>query len=69
MMSSGCEAGSINLGNKDMKIGIFTGGTSVRLKNIFTCISRYLTGKHEIIPDIKYSPNLKAPDAVSDSVD
>ena len=44
---SGCEARAINLGNKNMKIGIFT-GTSVRLKNIFTDISRYPTGKHEI---------------------
>ena len=31
-----------------MKIGIFTGGTSVRSKNIFNAISRYPTGKHEI---------------------
>ena len=31
-----------------MKIGIFTGGTSVRSKNIFTDISRYTTSKHEI---------------------
>ena len=38
----------INLGNKNMKIGIFTGATSVRSKNIFTNISRYPTGKHEI---------------------
>ena len=45
---SGCEACAINLGNKNMKIGIFTGGTSVRSKNIFTDISRYPTGKHEI---------------------
>ena len=45
---SGCEARAINLGNKNMKIGIFTGGTSVRSKNIFTDISRYATGKHEI---------------------
>ena len=45
---SDCEARAINLGNKNMKIGIFTGGTSVRSKNIFTDISRYLTGKHEI---------------------
>ena len=29
-----------------MKIGIFTGATSVRSKNIFTDISRYPTGKH-----------------------
>ena len=45
---SGCEAHAINLGNKNMKIGIFTDGTSVRSKNIFTDISRYPTGKHEI---------------------
>ena len=31
-----------------MKIGIFTSDTSVRLKNIFTDISRYPTGKNEI---------------------
>ena len=46
---SGCEARAINLGNKNMKISIFTGGTSVRSKNIFTDISRYPTGKHEIM--------------------
>ena len=40
---SGCEARAINLGNKVVKIGIFTGGTSVRSKNIFTDISRYPT--------------------------
>ena len=45
---SGCDARAINLGNKNMKIGIFTGGTSVRSKNIFTDISRYLTSKHKI---------------------
>ena len=45
---SGCEARIVNLGNKNMKIGIFTGGTSVRSKNISTDISRYPTGKHEI---------------------
>ena len=45
---SGCEARAINLGNKNMKIGIFTGATSVRSENIFTDISRYHTGKHEI---------------------
>ena len=45
----GCEAHAINLGNKNMKVGIFTGGTSVRSKNIFTDISRYPTGNHEII--------------------
>ena len=49
IFSSGCEARAINLGNKNMKIGIFTGGTSVRSKNIFTNISRYPTGKHEMI--------------------
>ena len=36
---SGCEAGTINVGNKNIKIGIFTGDTSVRSKNIFTDIS------------------------------
>ena len=45
---SGCEARPINLGNKNMKIGIFTGATTVRLKNIFTDISLYSIGKHEI---------------------
>ena len=44
----GCEARAINLGNKNMKIGIFTGATSIRSKNIFTDISRYPTGKLEI---------------------
>ena len=48
MFASGCEACAINLGNKDMKIGIFTGGASVRSKNILTDISRNPTGKHEI---------------------
>ena len=46
---SGCEARTINLDNKNMKIGTLTGGASVRSKNIFTTISRYPTGKHEII--------------------
>ena len=46
---SGCEARAINLDNKNMKIGIFNGGTSsVRSKNIFTAISLYPTGKHAI---------------------
>ena len=45
---SGCEARAINLDNKNVKNGIFTGGTSVRSKNFFTDISRYPTGKHEI---------------------
>ena len=54
---SGCEARAINLGNKNMKIGIFTGGTSVRSKNIFTDISRYPTGKHEMNFDL--SPKKK----------
>ena len=45
---SGCETRAINLGNKNMKTGIFTGATSVRLKSIFTNISRYPTRKHEI---------------------
>ena len=42
------EAHAINLGNKNVKIGIFTGGTSVRSKNILTDIYRHPTGKHEI---------------------
>ena len=46
---SGCEACAINLGNKNMKIGIFTGATGVRSKNIFADISRYPTRKPEII--------------------
>ena len=46
---SGCEACTINLGNKNMTMGIFTGAASVRSKNIFTDISRYPTGKYEII--------------------
>ena len=46
------KARAINLGNKNMKIGIFTGGTSVRSKNVFTDISRYPTGKHEINDDL-----------------
>ena len=44
----GWEVRAIYLGNKNMKIDIFTGGTSVRSKNIFTDISRYPTGEHEI---------------------
>ena len=44
---SGCEAHTINLDNKNIKICIFNGGTSVRSKNIFTAISLYPTGKHE----------------------
>ena len=39
IFQSGCEARAINLGNKNVKIGIFTGGISVRSKNIFTDIS------------------------------
>ena len=46
---SGCEACAINLGNKNMEIGIFTSGTSVRSKTIFTDISLYPTGKHKIM--------------------
>ena len=55
---SGCEACAINPGNKNLKIGIFTGGTSVRSKNIFTDISRYPTGKHEINFDIIISDDV-----------
>ena len=54
---SSCEARAINQGNKNMKIGIFTGGTSVGSKNIFTDISRYPIGKHEI-KHYLYSINL-----------
>ena len=49
MFPSGCEACAINLGNKNMKICIFTRGTSVRSKNILTDISRYPIGKREIM--------------------
>ena len=49
IFSSGCQAPAFNLGNKNVKIGIFTCCTSVRWKNIFTDISRYPTGKHEVI--------------------
>ena len=45
---SGRETRAINIGNKNMKIGIYPGGTSVRPKNIFTDISRYPTGMHEM---------------------
>ena len=55
IFSSGCEACAINLGNKNMKIGIFTVAKSVRLKNIFTDISRYPTRKHEITTAILMS--------------
>ena len=41
------EAHTINLDKKNMKIGIFTGGTNVRSKNNFTAISRYPTRKHK----------------------
>ena len=49
---SGCEARAMSLGDKNVKIGIFNGATSVRSKNIFTDISLYPTGKHEITLDI-----------------
>ena len=52
---SGCEARAINLDNKNIEIGIFTGGSSVRSKNIFTAISRYPTGKHETNREYVYS--------------
>ena len=45
---SGCEARAINLDNKNIKIDIFTGSTSVKIEKYFTAISRYPTGKHEI---------------------
>ena len=50
---SDCQARAFNLGNKNVKIGIFTGHTSVRSKNIFIDISRYPTEKHEISMDIR----------------
>ena len=49
IFQSASEACAINRGNKNMKIGIFTDATSVKSENIFTDISRYPTGKHEII--------------------
>ena len=45
---SGCEARTVNLDNKNVKIGIFSRCTSVSSKNIFTATSRYPTEKHEI---------------------
>ena len=56
---SGFEARAINQGNKNMKIGIFNGGVSVRSKNIFTDISRYPTGKHEIVCSISETTTLR----------
>ena len=58
---SGFEARAINPGNKNMKIGIFTGATSVRSKSIFTDISRYPTGKHEINFDLSPKNKNKYP--------
>ena len=54
---SGCEARAINLGNKNVKIGIFTGAISVRSKNNFTDISRYYIGKHETECNITLHPS------------
>ena len=62
---SGCEARAINLANKNMKIGVFTGDTSVRSKNIFTDISRYPTGMHEIIIMCHTIPTLNDPEKES----
>ena len=56
----GCEARAINLSNKNVKIGIFTGATSVRSKNIFTDISRYPTGKCEISYNISFHITLSS---------
>ena len=42
-----------------MKIDIFTGGTSFRSKNIFTNISQYPTGKHEIMDFLLWLKILK----------
>ena len=44
IFQSGCEGGAINLDNKNVKIGIFTGGTRVRSK-IFSRIF------HDILPE------------------
>ena len=55
---SGCETRAINLGNKNIKTGIFIGATRVRSKNIFTDISRYSTGKHEINIYILFTSNM-----------
>ena len=41
---SGCEACAINPDNKNMKMGIFTGGTSVRSKKYFHLF-------HDILPE------------------
>ena len=54
---SGFEARAIKLDNKNMKISIFTGGTSVRSENIFIAFSRYPTGKHDI--NLHNAVNLK----------
>ena len=56
IFSSGEAHAIFNQGNMNMKIGIFTGGTSVRSKNIFTATSRYPIEKHEIkktIPEVE----------------
>ena len=63
---SGCEARAINLDNKNMIIGIFTGGTSVRSKNVFTTISRYPTGKHEIMTKLYVMSPYNSPILVLD---
>ena len=44
---SGCEARAINLDNKNMKIGIFTGSTSVRSKTIKLFSQLF----HDILPE------------------
>ena len=47
ILLSGCEVRAINLSNKNMKFGIFIGGTSVRSKNI---------SAHDILPEsMKYA--------------
>ena len=58
ILSSGSMTCTIDLDNKNMKISIFTGGTSVRSKNIFTAISGYPTGKHEITTVYKFQSNI-----------
>ena len=60
IFSHGCEARAINLDNKNMKIGIFTVGTSVRSKNILTAISQYPTRKNEINTFLNLKNSLKS---------
>ena len=52
---SGCEARAINLGNKNMKIGISLVVPAYQCKiEKYFHHSRYPTGKHEIIQNINH---------------